>query len=105
MRRLGAALIAGGAVVWTTDVVAWVSGVWVTLPPDTVRVLVLSLLAVSGGSLVTAGALIGRTRRAHMAAQLPGVHDASQSPQQLPEASASLSSLRARATHIDDRVT
>ncbi len=75
MRRLGAALIAGGAVVWTTGVVAWVSGVWVTLPPDTVRVLVLSLLAVSGGSLVTAGALIGRT------------------------------SLRARAKHIDDRVT
>jgi hypothetical protein len=63
MRRLGAALIAIGAVVWTVGVGAWISGVWVTLPPDAVRVLVLGLIAVSGGSLVTAGAMIRRGRR------------------------------------------
>jgi hypothetical protein len=71
MKRLGAALIVGGAVVWITGVVAWVSGVWITLPPDAVRVLVLSLVAVSGGSLVLAGALIARSRRIHMATPLP----------------------------------
>jgi hypothetical protein len=63
MRRLGPTLIALGAGVWVAGVVASVSGVWVTLTPDTARVLVLSLAVVTGGALVGAGALIGRARR------------------------------------------
>lgn len=86
MRRFGAALIAGGAAVWIVGVVAWVSGVWVTLPPDTVRILVLSLVAVSGGSLVAAGALIGRGRRMSVVAPSPIVEDGSESAPQLTEA-------------------
>jgi hypothetical protein len=38
-------------------------GVWVTLPPATVRVLVLSLATLSGGVLVVAGASLGRAAR------------------------------------------
>jgi hypothetical protein len=87
MRRLGAALVAGGAVVWTTGVVAWMSGVWVTLPPDAVRVLVLGLVGVSGGSLVVAGALIGRSRRRHMVTPLPMGRDESRSALHRDEAS------------------
>jgi hypothetical protein len=105
MRRLGAALTAGGAVVWTVGVVAWISGVWVTLPPDSVRVLVLSLVAVSGGSLVAAGALIGRSRRTPVVTPLPIVHPESEQAPQLTEAAVSASPWRARAASPDERVT
>jgi hypothetical protein len=63
MKRLGLALLATGAAVWAAGAVAWISGVWVTLPPDTVRLLVLSLAGVTGGLLVGAGALVGRSAR------------------------------------------
>ena len=53
----------GGVALWIAGTIAWMSGVWVTLPPDEARVLVLSLVGVSGGSLVVGGALIGRSRR------------------------------------------
>ena len=105
MKRLGNVLIAGGAAVWTVGVVAWISGVWITLPPDAVRVLVLSLVAVSGGSLVAAGALIGRSHRMHTAAQPPIAQDKSASAPQLIEAAVSTADLLPRAAGQDDRVS
>jgi hypothetical protein len=105
MKRLGNALIAGGAAVWTVGVVAWISGVWVTLPPDAVRVLVLSLVAVSGGSLVAAGALVGRSHRVHMVPQPPIAQDKSASTPQLTEAAVSTPDLLPRAAGQDDRVS
>jgi hypothetical protein len=63
MKRLGLVLLATGATVWTAGAVAWMSGVWVTLPPDAVRILVLSFAGVTGGLLVGAGALVGRSAR------------------------------------------
>ena len=60
MRKLAALLGIAGVGVWTLGIVAWVSGVWVTMPPDQVKVLVLTVAALSGGALVAAGAVIGR---------------------------------------------
>jgi hypothetical protein len=105
MKRLGAVLMAGGAVVWIVGVVAWTSGVWVTLPPETVRALVLSLSAVTGGSLVAAGALISRGRRAHAGAPPPTVQDLSKSAPRLIDGGASISYRPATAARVDDRVT
>lgn len=60
MRRIAAVLSIAGLVIWVLGVVAWSLGVWVTLPPDVARVLVLGLAALSGGVLVACGALVGR---------------------------------------------
>ena len=60
MRKLAALLGIAGVGVWTLGIVAWISGVWVTMPPDQVKVLVLTVAALSGGALVAAGAVIGR---------------------------------------------
>jgi hypothetical protein len=61
MRRLAIWLSTAGAIIWVVGVIAWMSGVWVTLPPDAVRPLVLTLFAVVGGLLLAVGAAVGRT--------------------------------------------
>jgi hypothetical protein len=105
MRPLGAVLITGGAAVWIVGVLASMSGVWVTLPPDTVRILVLSLIAVSGGSLVGAGALIARGRQNPMLAPPPGIAHGSGAEPQLSSGGAPASDLHAGAASVGDRVT
>ena len=102
MRRLGPTLIAAGAVVWTAGVAAWVSGVWVTLPPDTVRVLVLSLAAATGTALVGAGAVIGRAWRARISTLPQQQPDALA---QLPEGDRSGVPQPARGSRSGERVT
>jgi hypothetical protein len=64
MRRLGTFLAATGAAVWIGGVVAWMMGVWVTLPPESVRVLVLALAGATGGLLLASGAVVARAARA-----------------------------------------
>jgi hypothetical protein len=103
MKHLGIALIAAGAVIWTAGAAAWMSGVWVTLPPDTVRILVLSLAGVTGGLLLGAGALIGRTGRKGIL-HISALRDAPHAPPQLAEPEDSPSDLRARQVAIDQRV-
>ena len=68
MRRVAATLIGAGVVFWVLGVIAWVAGVWVTLPPDAVRVLVLTLAALAGGVLLAAGAAVGRAAQRFAAA-------------------------------------
>ena len=60
MRRLGAVLMWAGVGVWGLGIVAWMQSVWVTLPPDTVKVIVLTLAALTGGVLVAAGTATSR---------------------------------------------
>ena len=60
MRRLGAILTWAGVGVWAVGIVWWLQGVWVTLPPDTVKIIVLTLAALTGGALVAAGAATSR---------------------------------------------
>ena len=103
MRRLGATLIAAGAVVWTVGVGAWLSGVWVTLPPDAVRALVLGLAAVTGGSLVGAGALIGRSRYMRVEAPLAMPHLRSDSQPEFTASGPSGSHSLAREARWDER--
>jgi hypothetical protein len=102
MRRLGPTLIAAGAVVWTAGVAAWVSGVWVTLPPDTVRVLVLGLAASTGAALVGAGAVISRARHSRNSTPLQQQPDALA---QLPEAERSGFPSPIRGPRSGERVT
>jgi hypothetical protein len=105
MRRLGATLIAAGAVVWTAGAAAWISGVWVTLPPDTVRALALTLAAVAGGSLVGAGALIGRSRRTRVDAQLATPHVGREPQPQLTVSDLSSPHSTPDRARLDERVT
>ena len=63
MRRIATLLLVAGVAVWLLGLTAWVLGVWVTLPPEARRVLVLALAALSGGVLVAAGASLGRAAR------------------------------------------
>ena len=60
MRRLGSLLMLAGVGIWGAGIVAWIQSVWVTLPPDTVKVLVLTLAALTGGTLLAAGAAVSR---------------------------------------------
>ncbi len=60
MRRLGAVLMWAGLGIWGAGIVAWIQSVWVTLPPDTVKVIVLTLAALMGGTLLAAGAAVSR---------------------------------------------
>ena len=60
MRKLAALIGIAGVGVWTLGIVAWISGVWVTMPPDTVKVLVLTAAALSGAALLLVGAVVGR---------------------------------------------
>jgi hypothetical protein len=63
MRRLATVLLSAGIAIWLLGLIAWVLGVWVTLPPATTRVLVLALATLGGGVLVAAGASLGRAAR------------------------------------------
>jgi hypothetical protein len=38
-------------------------GVWITLPPDTVRVMMLTLAGLGGGVLLVTGAVVARATR------------------------------------------
>ena len=60
MRKLAALIGIAGVGVWTLGIVAWISGVWVTMPPDEVKVLVLATAVLSGAALVVTGAVVGR---------------------------------------------
>jgi hypothetical protein len=60
MRRLALALQLAGVAIWVVGAIAWISGVWVTMPPDVVRALVLSLAVLTGGTLVVSGAVLAR---------------------------------------------
>ncbi|HKR08704.1 MAG TPA: hypothetical protein VJS39_05900 [Gemmatimonadaceae bacterium] len=60
MRKLAALIGIAGVGVWTLGIVAWVSGVWVTMPPDQVKVFVLTAAALSGAALVVTAAVVGR---------------------------------------------
>ena len=60
MRRLGSLLMLAGVGIWGAGIVAWIQSVWVTLPPDTVKVIVLTLAALMGGTLLAAGAAVSR---------------------------------------------
>ncbi|HKW46071.1 MAG TPA: hypothetical protein VJN70_01445 [Gemmatimonadaceae bacterium] len=63
MRRFATLLLGAGVVIWLLGLIAWVLGVWVTVPPATTRVLVLTLATLSGGVLVAVGASLGRAAR------------------------------------------
>jgi hypothetical protein len=67
MRRLAIWISTAGVAIWVVGVAAWMMGVWVTLPPDAVRPLVLALAAVVGGVLVATGAAVGRTAKGEAA--------------------------------------
>jgi membrane protein implicated in regulation of membrane protease activity len=60
MRKLATLLGIAGVGIWALGVAAWVSGVWVTLPPDQVKVLVLTVATLSGAVLLAAAAIVGR---------------------------------------------
>jgi len=60
MRKFAALLGIAGVGVWTLGIVAWISGVWVTMAPGQVRVLVLTGAALSGAALLVTAAIIGR---------------------------------------------
>jgi len=61
MRKFAALLGIAGVGVWTLGIVAWISGVWVTMAPGQVRVLVLTGAALSGAALLVTAAIIGRS--------------------------------------------
>jgi hypothetical protein len=106
MRKLGAVAAATGAAIWIGGAVAWMMGVWVTLPPDTVRVLVLALAAVTGGLLLASGAMIARAARTRSddwresALKTSPLLDVPSTVTPLP-----ISEARSRASVYDDRVT
>ena len=49
-----------GVAIWGLGILAWIQSVWVTLPPDKAKVIVLTLAALMGGVLVAAGAATSR---------------------------------------------
>jgi membrane protein implicated in regulation of membrane protease activity len=63
MRRIASALICAGVLLWVLGVAAWIIGVWITLPPDTVRVMMLTLAGLAGGVLLVTGAVVARATR------------------------------------------
>jgi hypothetical protein len=108
MRRLGGLLAWMGVAVWGAGILAWLFGVWTTLPPDTVRVIVLALAALTGGLMLVAGATVSRAAktRNNRDARL---HSA-QSPRELlsPEligSTVARSHLRDHTSQVEDRVT
>ena len=46
---------------WVLGFCAWISGVWVALSPAAAKAFRLGLAFVTGGVLLTAGALVGPT--------------------------------------------
>ena len=63
MRTTAKWMVRGGLVVWVFGTAAAISGVWVTLPPDATKWLVLGLASTSGGMLVLSGMALGRGAR------------------------------------------
>lgn len=63
MRRFGSVLMLAGIGIWGLGIVAWIQSIWVTMPPDTVKVIVLTLAALAGGVLLAAGAATSRAAR------------------------------------------
>jgi hypothetical protein len=73
MRRLAIWLSMAGVAIWAGGLVAWMMGVWVTLPPAAVRPLVLGLAGIVGGVLLMTGAAVGRTATREAARSEPRV--------------------------------
>ena len=63
MKRIGTLLMFGGAAVWVLAFCAWISGVWITLPPAAAKLYLLTLMGLSGGGLILAGAAVSRSYR------------------------------------------
>jgi hypothetical protein len=63
MSRIATALICVGALLWILGAAAWIAGVWITLPPNAVRVLALTLSGLAGGVLLVSGAVFARLAR------------------------------------------
>ena len=108
MRRLGTVLAWAGVAVWGAGIVAWLFGVWVTLPPDTVRVIVLSLAALTGGFLLVAGATVSRAAKASdrddAGFQTAQSHRELQTPSSI-GTTVPRSDARDRTSRVDERVT
>lgn len=68
MKRIGTLLMLGGTAIWLIAFWAWIAGVWVSLSPAAAKVYTLGLLALSGGVLLGAGAIVSRGYRRHAAA-------------------------------------
>lgn len=63
MKRIGTVLMFAGVGVWLLAFCAWISGVWVTLSPAAAKVYLLTLMTLSGGVLLGAGAAVNRVYR------------------------------------------
>ena len=63
MKRIGTLLMLAGTALWVLGFCAWISGVWITLSPAAARVYVLTLLTITGGVLLAAGAVVSRAYR------------------------------------------
>ncbi len=101
MGRVGLVLTVAGAAVWVFGVLAWALGVWVTLPPDAVRALVLGLAAFAGTLLLAAGAVLGRAARRR---RVPPALSASPAAPHLPRAAADVRPSSPNA-HARERAT
>ena len=67
MRRIGALLMVAGVGLWLLGVVAWMSGVWISLSPAAAKVYLLALAGFTGGVLLAAGAALQRLHKRHPA--------------------------------------
>lgn len=65
MRRIGALLMVAGVGLWLLGVVAWISGVWISLSPAAAKVYLLALAGFTGGVLLAAGAALQRLHKRH----------------------------------------
>jgi hypothetical protein len=65
VKRIGTLLMLAGTALWLIAFWAWISGVWVSLSPAAAKVYMLALLALSGGVLLGAGAVVSRAYRRH----------------------------------------
>ena len=63
MKRIGTLLMLAGAALWVIGFCLWISGVWISLSPAAAKVYLLTLVALTGGLLLAAGAMVSRTSR------------------------------------------
>ena len=63
MKRIGTFLMLAGAALWVLGFLAWMSRVRITIAPTAAKLYLLTLMALSGGLLLTAGAVVNRARR------------------------------------------
>ena len=96
MRRLGAVLTWVGVGIWGLGIVAWMQSAWVTLPPDKVKVLVLTLAALMGGVLVAAGAATSRAGHIMSKREIESTNSDSQSALPTPAPAAVNQKVRAK---------